>query len=240
MDHDESQPVPTVSVPTLRRLPVYHDYLKRLWQNKIPSVSCTQIAEALNLVAIQVRKDLQVLQLEGKPKVGFVIPELMRAIEDFLGWNNTADAFLVGAGNLGAALLGYRGFQEFGLNIVAGFDVDPAKVGKEIKGKKILPIQKLPDLVRRMSVKIGILTAPASEAQVLADVMVQAGIRAIWNFAPVHVHVPSHIIVQHENLASSLAVLSSKLKASPASLKPPEVNYGSRSPTEVRKSLRHH
>jgi redox-sensing transcriptional repressor len=207
--------VPTVSVPTLRRLPLYHDYLKRLLQGKAPAVSCTQIAEALNLVPIQVRKDLQVLALEGKPRVGFQIPELMRAIEDFLGWNNTTDAFLIGAGNLGSALLGYRGFSEFGLNIVAGFDVHPNKVGSEVRGKKILPLKKLPELVKRMKIRIGILTAPATEAQSLAQLMVDSGIQAIWNFAPVHIHVPAHIIVQHENLASSLAVLSSKLKAQP-------------------------
>jgi redox-sensing transcriptional repressor len=213
MVQEEVSPVTTVSVPTLRRLPVYHDYLKRLLQGKTTSVSCTQIAEALNLVPIQVRKDLQVIELEGKPRVGFQITELMRAIEDFLGWNNTADAFLVGAGNLGSALLGYRGFAEFGLNIVAGFDVHPDKIGSEVRGKKILSIKKMPDLVRRMKIRIGILTAPAEEAQNLAQMMVDAGIQAIWNFAPVRIQVPPHIIVQHENLASSLAVRSSKLKA---------------------------
>jgi redox-sensing transcriptional repressor len=205
--------MPTVSVPTLRRLPLYHDYLKRIEQGKVPSVSCTQIAEALSLVPIQVRKDLQVLELEGKPRVGFQVAELMRAIEEFLGWNNTTDAFLIGAGNLGSALLGYRGFADFGLNIVAGFDVDPRKIGKEVRGKKILPLKKLPDLVKRMKIKIGILTAPAEEAQSLAQLMVDAGMWAIWSFAPAHIHVPPHIIVQEENLASSLAVLSSKLKA---------------------------
>jgi redox-sensing transcriptional repressor len=141
----------------------------------------------------------------------------MKAIEDFLGWNNVSEAFLVGAGHLGAALLGYQGFKDYGLDIVAAFDNDPAKGGTEIHGKKVFPFRQLPQLVKRMGIKIGVMAVPASCAQEVAGSMIEAGIRAIWNFAPVRISVPAHIIVQHENLASSLAVLSKKLATAAAS-----------------------
>lgn len=199
------------SEPTLRRLPLYHHYLKQLKADGVAFTSCPQIAAALNLNPIQVKKDLECTAITGKPKVGYSVDELARGIEDFLGWNNTAEAFLIGAGHLGAALMGYQGFKEHGLDIIAAFDVDPVKVGTSINGKKIFPLKKFPELARRMGIKIGILTVPSAQAQELANMMVEAGITAIWNFAPARISMPAHVAVQHENLASSLAVLSKKI-----------------------------
>ena len=125
-----------VSVPTLRRLPVYHAYLKKVAGLGRPFVSCTQISAALNLVPIQVRKDLQSAGIDGKPRVGYEVPGLIKSLEEFLGWNNISEAYLVGAGDLGAALLGYRGFNDHGLDIVAAFDNDPRKIGQQIHGKE--------------------------------------------------------------------------------------------------------
>jgi redox-sensing transcriptional repressor len=163
------------------------------------------------VLPIQVRKDLAITNAVGRPKLGYSVSELVDMIEDFLGWHNTTEAYLVGAGNLGAALLGYQGFREYGLDIIAAFDADESKVGTEIRGKKVIHVEKLPEMIRRMGIKIGILTVPAFCAQELADNMVSAGIHAIWNFSPVKVMAPPEIIVQHENLASSLVVLSKKL-----------------------------
>ena len=203
------RPIPE---PTLRRLPVYYQYLKRKHDEKgLDYISCTRIGSDLGVLPIQVRKDLQIADAVGKPKLGYNVKELMGTIEEFLGWNNTNEALLVGAGNLGSALLGYQGFREYGLDIIAAFDVDEKKVGTKIAGRSILHVSKLPDMIRRMSVKIGVLTVPAAHAQEQADAMAEAGIRAIWNFSPVKISVPPHIIVQHENLASSLVVLSKKL-----------------------------
>lgn len=203
------KPIPE---PTLRRLPIYYQYLKNMHDDKQSEhISCTKIGNDLNILPIQVRKDLAITNAVGRPKLGYGVPELMGMIEDFLGWNNTTEAYLVGAGNLGAALLGYQGFREYGLNIIAAFDGDESKVGAEIRGKKIIHVKKLPEMIRRMGIKIGILTVPAYCAQELADTMVKAGIHAIWNFSPVKVMVPPNVIVQHENLASSLVVLSKKL-----------------------------
>lgn len=198
--------------PTLRRLPLYYQYLKKVRDEKnIEFISCTQIGNDLAILPIQVRKDLGVTDAIGKPKLGYSINTLIETIEDFLGWNNTKDAYLVGVGHLGTALLGFERFKEYGLNIIAAFDNDVAKIGTTIHGVKVFPIGKLPNMVKRMGIKIGILTVPAGPAQHLTDDMVKAGIKAIWNFSPVKVQVPVDIITQHENLASSLVVLSKKL-----------------------------
>jgi redox-sensing transcriptional repressor len=198
--------------PTLRRLPIYYQYLKRMQAEKGSEyISSTQIGSDLNILPIQVRKDLQVTEAAGKPKLGYDVAELIRTIEAFLGWNNTTDGYLVGVGNLGSALLGYQGFRDYGLNLIAAFDADESKVGREIHGTTILHVSRLPNMIKRMGIKIGVLTVPAKSAQALADTMAKAGVRAIWNFSPVKIHVPAHVIVQHENLASSLVVLSKKL-----------------------------
>ncbi|MBA4418369.1 MAG: redox-sensing transcriptional repressor Rex [Syntrophus sp. (in: bacteria)] len=212
IEEKKSEIIKAIPEPTLRRLPMYYQYLKRMHgDKKLDFISCTQIGNDLNVLPIQVRKDLQVADAIGKPKLGYSVGELLNTIEDFLGWNNTTDAYLVGVGNLGAALLGYQGFREYGLNIIAAFDTDDEKIGREIGGKRVLSASKLYEMIKRMSIKIGIITVPASTAQEIADIMVKAGIHAIWNFSPVKINAPPDIIVQHENLASSLGVLSKKL-----------------------------
>jgi redox-sensing transcriptional repressor len=198
--------------PALRRLPVYYQCLRKLSQtSKSEFVSCTFIAQELGFIPIQVRKDLEMTGAVGRPKVGYNVIELIKAIENFLGWNNASDAFLVGAGHLGLALLGYHGFRDYGVNIVAAFDVAADKVGTEIHGKRILHVKKLPEMIKRLNIRLGILTVPGAYAQEMADLMCQSGIKAIWNFAPVKISVRDTVIVQHENLASSLAVLSKRL-----------------------------
>ena len=197
--------------PTLRRLPVYHVYLKKIAEKGQEFISGTQIAEELNLVPVQIRKDLAFTGVIGKPKVGFEIQELLRKLEEVLGWHNISDAILVGVGNLGAALLGYSGFQACGLNVVTAFDSDPKKINTIINGKKIFAISKLPNLVKRLNIQIGILTVPEEACQAVAQLKVDSGIKAIWSFAPIKLNLPKQIIVQHENLAASLAVLSRQL-----------------------------
>jgi redox-sensing transcriptional repressor len=200
-----------VSEATLRRLPLYHRYLKLLAEGGTLMVSCTKIGLALALDPTQVRKDIEVTSIVGRPKVGYGVGELIGAIEKFLGWDNTREAFLVGAGSLGAALLGYEKFSECGLSIVAAFDADVAKVGTQIHGKHVLPMGQLMDLVERMHISIGIITVPAGMAQGVAELLVRGGIRAIWNFAPVQLSVPGNVIVRNEDLYCSLAALSQRL-----------------------------
>jgi len=197
--------------PTLRRLPLYHHYLKTLADRGRDVVSCTHIGADLRLDPTQVRKDLAATGIRGQPKVGYRISQLLTAIEEFLGWNNLTDAFLAGVGHLGQALLGYDGFRRYGLRIVAAFDSDPAKIGTTIAGCKVLPCEKIADLARRMKIRLGIITVPASAAQQVAEAMADGGITGIWNFAPAVLSLPEEVTVQTENLASGLAVLSTKL-----------------------------
>jgi redox-sensing transcriptional repressor len=201
----------TIPQPSLKRLPQYHHYLVELEAKGIVRVSCSTIGLDLGLVPVQVRKDLQYTGIIGKPKTGYSVSELIQAIETFLGWNKINEAFLVGVGNLGTALMGHERFSKFGLRIVAAFDTDAAKIGKWIHEKAVLPLDKLADLAPRMSIHLGIITAPAETAQSIADEMVKGGIQAIWNFAPVKLKVPENIIVHNEDLYNSLASLSWKL-----------------------------
>jgi len=198
-----------VPEPTLRRLPLYHRFLKLLPMEQ--AVSCTRIGAELGLDPTQVRKDVEFTGIVGRPKVGYLVFDLVKAIERFLGWDNLSEAFLVGAGSLGAALLGYGKFEAYGMKIVAAFDADEHKVGTQVHGKLVLSMGELVDLAERMHVPIGIITVPAAVAQEVAEMMVAGGMQAIWNFAPVQLNVPKDVIVRNEDLYCSLAALSQKL-----------------------------
>ncbi len=204
----------TISEPTLRRLPLYYQFLLRKKQNGDTSVSCPQIAQDLELTSIQVRKDLQSAGAVGRPRVGYVIDEVLVTLSELLGYSNTKDALLVGAGNLGIALLDYEGFEEHGLNIVAGFDVDEEKLGKVFQGKRIYDLSDFKRIASRLNIKIAIITTPASSAKEVCDIMIDSGIKAIWNFAPIHLSTPDDVIVENVNLTASLAVLSNRLERS--------------------------
>jgi len=174
-------------------------------------VSCTRIGQELRLDPTQVRKDIEATGIVGKARIGYDMEPLIASIEEFLGWDNVTEAFLVGAGALGTALMGYEGFQASRLSIVAAFDKDPEKVGRSVHGKEILPLSKFQDLARRMNVHMGIVTVPAASAQEVAAMMVQGGIRAIWNFSPIRLETPEEVIVEDVRLSSSLALLSGRL-----------------------------
>lgn len=202
----------SVSRQTLERLPLYLSYLKALPKDSPDNISATIIAGALKLNHVQVRKDLAAVSSSGKPKIGYITEALIKEIEQFLGYDDTDDAVIVGAGKLGRALLDYDGFKGYGLNILAAFDIDESLVRTEANGKPVLPMDKLKDLCQRLKVHIGIITVPAKHAQEVCDILADCGILAIWNFAPVNLVVPGHILVQNENMASSLAILSNHLK----------------------------
>lgn len=201
----------TAGVPTLKRLPLYLRLLRKMKENGDEYASGAVVARELGLDPIVVRKDLAITGAVGRPRLGFQMEEIITAIEEFLGWSNTTDAFLVGVGNLGTALLGYQGFEQHGMRIVAAFDSDPKIVGKKVHGKTILDIKKLSALAKRMHVQIGVITVTASVAQGVADAMIEGGIRGIWNFTPAKLNVPDRVTLQREDLASSLAVLSHRL-----------------------------
>ena len=203
----------SVPTATLTRLPIYYRYLINLQKQGEKNISSAKISSDMNLSAVQVRKDLAyVSSIAGKPKTGFDVDELIKDIALFLGYDNTTDAIIVGVGQLGRTLLSYAGFENYGLNIVAGFDVDERIINSRINGKLIMPMEKLKNFVRRVNVHIGIITVPYQDAQKVCDELVDAGIKAIWNFAPTHIDVPEGVVLKDEDMASSLAILSSQLK----------------------------
>jgi len=201
-----------ISKSVLKRLPGYLNYLKNIPDNASPYISATALANALGMGEVQVRKDLAMVSDGGRPKIGYLRESLIEDINQFLGYDNTTDAILIGAGKLGQALLGYGGFGAYGLNILAAFDVEPtAEMTQE--GKPIYPMDKLESFCRNNNILMGIITVPGKYAQEVCDRLIQCGIKAVWNFAPVYLDVPANILVQNENMATSLAVLSMHLQA---------------------------
>lgn len=197
---------------TLSRLPIYYCYLQEKLADGIEFVSSSAIAENLSLNPVQVRKDLaSVSTVPGRPKRGFLTERLLSDMKTYLGYDNYDEAVLVGVGNLGGTLMQYNGFDNYGINIAAGFDINSALHGKRINGKSILPMDKFPSVTKRLNVHLGIIAVPSTQAQAVADMMIANGIRAIWNFAPTHVSVPRGVIIKNENLAASLAILSKEL-----------------------------
>ncbi len=201
-----------ISKSVLKRLPGYLSYLKSLPDGTATYISATALANALGMGEVQVRKDLAMVSDGGRPKVGYLRERLIEDISQFLGYDNTTDAILIGAGKLGQALLGYIGFDAYGLNILAAFDVAPTAEQTD-DGKPIYHIDELERFCRGHNVLMGIITVPAQHAQQVCDQLIACGIKAIWNFAPIHLDVPQNILVQNENMATSLAVLSIHLQA---------------------------
>lgn len=201
-----------ISQSVLKRLPGYLAYLKSLPENAPPHISATTLAGALGMGEVQVRKDLAMVSDGGRPKIGYLREALIEDIEQFLGYDNTTDAVLIGAGKLGQALMAYTGFDDYGLNIMAAFDRNPL-ISKTDDGKAVYPMTKLEKFCRSHKVLMGIITVPSDNAQEVADQLIACGIKAIWNFAPIHLDVPDNILVQNENMATSLAVLSVHLQA---------------------------
>jgi redox-sensing transcriptional repressor len=198
-------------LPTIRRLPTYLRILRDFSKKGSKFVSSSQLAEVMNIEPILVRKDLVLTGIVGTPRIGYHIPDLIRAIEDFLGWGVPLDAFLIGAGHLGTAILGYKEMNKYGHKIVAAFDKNPLKIGQSIHGVRVFNIAKVPELLGSLNVSLAILTVPPEEAQGVADLLVEAGIQGIWNFTSVTLELPNGIITHKEDLLSGLAVLSVKM-----------------------------
>jgi redox-sensing transcriptional repressor len=199
---------PGIPRPSLGRLPLYYRCLVQASDEGKGVVSSEDLGRALNLPAAQIRKDLSFLREFGRPGIGYEVSELLASLEEFLGLANDKEAVVVGAGRLGQALASYPGFEAYGLRIVALFDNDAAKVGQEVAGRTIFPLDKLANLVRRLQIQMGIITVPAQAAQEVADVLVRAGIHIIWNFAPISLTVPEGVWLESEDLAARLATLS--------------------------------
>ena len=197
--------------PTIRRYPLYLRAInEKIAQGEL-FVSSAVLARELGIDPVVARKDLAMAGEPGTPRRGYPAKELTEAINRALGWDNTTDAALVGVGSLGHALLGYQGFKEQNLSIGVAFDNDPSLVGSVCHGVQVWDVSTLVDTVSRLKLKLGILTVPNAAAQACADMLVEAGVRGIWNFTAVQLSVPRNVNVQRVDLAASLAVLSHEI-----------------------------
>lgn len=200
-----------ISKKLLNRLSLYLDHLKSLPED-CDNISATAIAKALELGDVQVRKDLAKVSDGGRRRTGHRRQRLIADIENYLSSASGTNTIIVGAGNLGQALLDYGGFANSGLDVMAGFDIHSAT--KRTKaGKPIYPISKLESFCNRYDVRIGIIAVPADSAQAACDRLVDCGVEAIWNFAPVQLTTPQNIVVHSENLAVSLTALQVQLSS---------------------------
>ena len=197
-----------IPIPTLRRLPLYYQQLLQAHRNGEEYISSVELGKATGSAPEQVRKDLSFLTGQGKSRVGYETKKLAEIIEDYLGLMDDKEAVLVGAGNLGHALALYQGFAQYGFRIVVLFDNDPMKVNGKVGELKVLPVEKLTNLVERMGIRIGIITTPPLPAQEIAEMMIAGGIKAIWNFSTAHLVVPEDVLVRNVDLSLELAVIS--------------------------------
>jgi len=202
-----------VPEPTLRRLPWYLAYAKLMLEKGETFLSSTQIANDIAIDASIVAKDLSFVKISGRTRVGYDIKELIYVLERFLGFNVSHKAFLFGVGNLGGALMHDNGLEQFGLKIVAGFDVKYELIGTSINKIPIHHIDHFPELQKQTGVIIGILTVPVDKAQKMAELIVDGGIKAIWNFTPFRIRVPENVVVQNTSIYAHLAVMFNRLNA---------------------------
>lgn len=189
-----------LSEKVIKRLTLYHFILLECEQSGLEYISSPRIAELLGIDNSQVRKDIKTVNHVGKCKIGYEVKNLKKCIEETLGFSKPKDAFIIGAGNIGTALIKYEDLKDYGLNILALFDNDPLKIGMTINSKEVFHLSKLTNLVDRLGVDIAILTVPKEVAQSCADILVASGIKYIWNFTPRVLKVDKNVKVWNENL----------------------------------------
>lgn len=207
--------VVSYSLSTIQRLPSYLRALNDLASQNEEYVTTITLGKILNINPMSIKKDLAIISSkEGVPHYGFKIPILISDIETILGYDNTKDAVIIGVGHLGQALLSYPGFTNYGVNICLGFDIDSNLIGQTIHGVTIMPLTKLEDLIERLHIHIAIICVPKDAAQEIANRLSKTTIRAIWNWAPINLAVPDNIVLKNEDIASSLAILTSQMEQS--------------------------
>ncbi len=198
------------SIPkaTIERLPLYYRCLDKLANfEDVDVVSSKDLGGRLGIPPTQVRKDLSYYGEFGRRGVGYDVFDLKRSVGKILGVDETWTTILVGAGNLGRALVDYKGFEKMGMKLVGVFDAEQSMVGNKIGGIEVLETSKMEKVVEDNDVKLGIITVPTDAAQEVADNMIEAGIEAIWNFAPTRLHVPEDVTVRNEDLAIGIVSL---------------------------------
>jgi redox-sensing transcriptional repressor len=211
MDQPRPEPIPN---PAVRRLSLYLRQLEAFKRKDRRTISSKQLGESLGLTDAQVRKDLAYFGQFGHPGIGYRVDDLIAEVRRILGTDKTWSVLLVGAGNLGRALLAYKGFASKGFRLVAVFDNDAAKQGKKYGPLSIQPLSDLEETVRQHGIRLGIIAVPADGAQEVADQLIDAGVRGLLNFAPTSINVPAQVAVNSVDLAVQLEQLSFQINVS--------------------------
>ncbi len=213
MASDDIKQAWKVPEPTLRRLPWYLAFVKLMKGKGEAFISSTQIAKEINVDPSQVAKDLSFVNISGKTRVGYDINALVDVLEDFLGFTSQHKAFLFGVGSLGASLLHDTGLSQYGLEIVAGFDIREDLDGNMINGIPVFHMDDFPAKQKEYGATIGVITVPVEKAQEVTDRIIEGGIKALWNFTPFRIRVPEHIVVQNTSMYAHLAVMFNRLNS---------------------------
>lgn len=213
MASDDLKEAWKIPEPTLRRLPWYLAFVKLMKGQGETFVSSTQIAKEINVDSSQVAKDLSFVNIAGRTRVGYEISTLVDVLEDFLGFTSQHKAFLFGVGSLGASLLHDSGLNQYGLEIVAGFDVRKELAGSKINGIPVFHMDDFPAKQKEYGATIGVITVPVEKAQEVTDMIIEGGIKALWNFTPFRIRVPEHIVVQNTSMYAHLAVMFNRLNS---------------------------
>lgn len=201
-----------VPMVVIKRLPKYFRYLGELVERKVERVSSQTLADMMGISASQLRQDLNHFGEFGQQGYGYRVEDLYREIGRIIGLEQEYSLVIVGAGNLGQALANYPNFGKRGFVLRGVFDINPKLIGLGLRNCDIMDIDKLEAFIRTNNVDIGIVAVPKEAAQGVADTMVQAGIKAIWNFAPVDIKVPPEVILENEHLADRLMVISFRIQ----------------------------
>jgi len=197
--------------PTIRRLPWYLSYVRMLDNLHVEYVSSTQISKELNVQSSQIAKDLSFLNIRGKTRMGYEVPSLVSELEDFLGFNRHHDAVVIGTGSLGTALMQDHGLENYGLHIVAGFDVRDEVIGTTIGGLPVYDISQLATWQQEHNVSIAILTVPVERAQETASLAIASGMSALWNFTPYRIKAPDDVIIANTSIYAHLAIIYNRM-----------------------------
>jgi redox-sensing transcriptional repressor len=197
-----------ISKATIDRLPVYFRVLRSIQDEGVDIISSEDLGRRIGVTPEQIRKDLASFGEFGKKGVGYFVRDLIRNIGEILGLHRNWNIAIVGMGHLGWALANYRNFGSLGFNLAAMFDVDPDKVGKIINGVEVHHIERLQQVSIEKEIQIGVITVPAVQAQTTANSLVAAGVRGIWNFAPIRLSVPENIRLVSEDLSIGLSSIS--------------------------------
>ncbi len=204
---------PLLPEPTIRRLPWYLSYVRMLDKEHVEYVSSTQISKELNVQSSQIAKDLSFLNIRGKTRMGYEVHSMVTELENFLGFNREHDAVVIGTGSLGTALIQDHGLENYGLNIVAGFDVRSEVVGKKVGGVPVYDIGELAQWQREHGVSIAIITVPVERAQQTADLAIASGMTALWNFTPYRIRAPKDIAIANTSIYAHLAIIYNRMLA---------------------------